>query len=569
MPPGEWLCKRCRVFEKTDCDEVVSTIKHNQKENINGYKHQATLLETTENEACESKTASPKSMESGEIETTHSQNSDEQGNADQDKNMLEMMTERGETRSTEFKEASPDDTDSEKQLDDVESDDSVKSPIDLLIRAANVLNPKQFQLPLEYTPPYLFPGTSKKPYLNPFTGQLLVNANNRNGNKKLPHELDNGLVFLPIKVCFRCGRSCRKTPLIQCDYCPLLFHADCLNPPLTGLPIARWMCPHHVEPVLEGKLLKSVSLSERVKLWEKYTGKVNSEMVKLEFLKKNQRKNPMFRLKESIELADKVKVPESVKQMYRNPPYELIHDLKIDSNESAGAKLDVQIKYDKPTEEEQNLWLDSIASMQNEYAERLIRKQIKNESIGQSQAAAQKDDEQAQLLNQLASLDDLSKLDEKWIRILAMQRLQQLLRPSNLAESASSTPGDKLTQPQSPHIPLSSLTPIDLNIKAHSPIESANHDDVVKSNNYEFTKLNDKSNRHAYAVLCPLHSSTITGRDAASVAMFGNVMSIGRDGATILNLTRYSNCKYISDQHACIFLDQVNFYALYFCSLLI
>ena len=38
--------------------------------------------------------------------------------------------------------------------------------------------------------------------------------------------------------------------LLQCDYCPLLFHWDCLNPPLTALPSGRWMCPMHVEHAL-------------------------------------------------------------------------------------------------------------------------------------------------------------------------------------------------------------------------------------------------------------------------------------------------------------------------------
>lgn len=47
-------------------------------------------------------------------------------------------------------------------------------------------------------------------------------------------------------LCVPC-RSCRLAPLIQCDYCPLLFHMDCLDPPLTALPAGKWMCPNHVE----------------------------------------------------------------------------------------------------------------------------------------------------------------------------------------------------------------------------------------------------------------------------------------------------------------------------------
>lgn len=50
-------------------------------------------------------------------------------------------------------------------------------------------------------------------------------------------------------ISFLC-RSCRVAPLIQCDYCPLLFHMDCLEPPLTAMPLGRWMCPNHIEHVV-------------------------------------------------------------------------------------------------------------------------------------------------------------------------------------------------------------------------------------------------------------------------------------------------------------------------------
>lgn len=70
----------------------------------------------------------------------------------------------------------------------------------------------------------------------------------RNNSKNKPHELDQqGLVPLPAKNCFSCRRSCKKAPLVACDYCPLFFHQDCLNPPLTALPAGMWMCPNHPE----------------------------------------------------------------------------------------------------------------------------------------------------------------------------------------------------------------------------------------------------------------------------------------------------------------------------------
>lgn len=49
--------------------------------------------------------------------------------------------------------------------------------------------------------------------------------NNRNGQNRVRHELDaQGLVPLPAATCFYCRKSCKKAPLISCDYCPLFFH---------------------------------------------------------------------------------------------------------------------------------------------------------------------------------------------------------------------------------------------------------------------------------------------------------------------------------------------------------
>lgn len=58
------------------------------------------------------------------------------------------------------------------------------------------------------------------------------------------------IIPLPAKKCNECRKSCRVAPLIACDFCPLLFHLDCLDPPLTTPPSGRWMCPNHVEHCL-------------------------------------------------------------------------------------------------------------------------------------------------------------------------------------------------------------------------------------------------------------------------------------------------------------------------------
>jgi hypothetical protein len=40
-------------------------------------------------------------------------------------------------------------------------------------------------------------------------------------------------------------------PILSCDYCPLHWHMDCLDPPMTGIPARerRWMCPNHIEHI--------------------------------------------------------------------------------------------------------------------------------------------------------------------------------------------------------------------------------------------------------------------------------------------------------------------------------
>lgn len=73
----------------------------------------------------------------------------------------------------------------------------------------------------------------------------------RNNSKTKQHELDpQGLVPLPAKICFECRKSCKQAPLVACDYCSLLFHQDCLDPPLTAIPTGMWMCPNHAEQMI-------------------------------------------------------------------------------------------------------------------------------------------------------------------------------------------------------------------------------------------------------------------------------------------------------------------------------
>lgn len=129
------------------------------------------------------------------------------------------------------------------------------------------------------------------------------------------------MVPLPARLCFECGRSCRKAPLIACDYCPLYFHQDCLDPPLTAFPIGRWMCPNHPNHFIDQNLLTSCRVTERIKLWDKYANqRIDQHAVKLDFLRKARTANPLFRTKVRLEGRPRIKVPRSVKYHYENPP---------------------------------------------------------------------------------------------------------------------------------------------------------------------------------------------------------------------------------------------------------
>ncbi|KAJ1993834.1 hypothetical protein GGI25_000977 [Coemansia spiralis] len=50
-------------------------------------------------------------------------------------------------------------------------------------------------------------------------------------------------------LCYRCGLSALHGLVVRCDYCPLNWHWDCLDPPLCSAPPPhkRWMCPNHAD----------------------------------------------------------------------------------------------------------------------------------------------------------------------------------------------------------------------------------------------------------------------------------------------------------------------------------
>ncbi|XP_031331009.1 PHD finger protein 12 [Photinus pyralis] len=185
------------------------------------------------------------------------------------------------------------------------------NPFETLLEAAHSLNPKEFELPRSMSLPSCFPGTDK-------LEKSFVSRRNSKAVRPPPVASRQQTAF-PGGKCFECRRTCRTGPLLACDYCSLYFHLDCLDPPLSTPPSGRWLCPNHVEHFLDCKLLTSVSASERIKLWDKFTGPVDQDAIKIEFFRKVHRKNPPFRVKVRLPQRGKIRVPPMVKYHYKNP----------------------------------------------------------------------------------------------------------------------------------------------------------------------------------------------------------------------------------------------------------
>ncbi|XP_072934769.1 uncharacterized protein [Epargyreus clarus] len=196
-----------------------------------------------------------------------------------------------EKEKEELKDKKEGEDDSKKQQ---EAEPKEVNPIEVAVKTAKAMNPKQFELPKEMQIPIIFPGTEKE------------------GSAKL-------VTSDPTRSCHVCAGGCKPAPLLQCDYCPLLFHQDCLDPPLTALPTGRFMCPNHVEQYIDSNLVKSVSATERVALWDKFTGPVDQHAIKMDFIRRARGNRP-FRVKVPVGARGRVAVPEMVRQHYRRPP---------------------------------------------------------------------------------------------------------------------------------------------------------------------------------------------------------------------------------------------------------
>ncbi|KAM4702390.1 PHD finger protein 12 [Discoglossus pictus] len=359
LPPGEWMCHRCTIRRKKrerkkELGQVNGLLDRYGRRNISPtidleFSERAAgsfraLAQARMLERRVSRPGTPTSSASTDTPTSEPN--------DMDEDMIDVDDEPP-TLESEYGHA------------------QLKRPFQLLIAAAMERNPTQFQLPNELTCTTALPGTSKRRRKEEMTGK---NA------KKAQHELDhNGLVPLPVKVCFSCNRSCRVAPLIQCDYCPLLFHMDCLDPPLTAMPTGRWMCPNHIEHLVLNQ--KSMTLSNRCQVFDRFQDSISQHAVKLDFLSRIHKINPPNRRLMPTTRKQTVKVPEAIKAQYRSPPQLLppagIRDGELICNGVPDESQKHLLHSEHLTSQtEQQEWLRSVVALQCSILKHLSAKQI-------------------------------------------------------------------------------------------------------------------------------------------------------------------------------------------------
>ncbi|NXK92630.1 PHF12 protein, partial [Formicarius rufipectus] len=360
LPPGEWMCHRCTVRRK----------KREQKKElgqVNG------LVDKSGK-----RTTSPTS----DADLLDRSGSSIRANAHA--RILERRASRPGTPTSNASTETPnsEQNDVDEDIIDVDDDSAIaemdcgqpqlKRPFELLIAAAMERNPTQFQLPNELTCTTALPGTSKRRRKEETTGKNV---------KKAQHELDhNGLVPLPVKVCFTCNRSCRVAPLIQCDYCPLLFHMDCLEPPLTAMPLGRWMCPNHIEHVVLNQ--KNLTLSNRCRVFDRFQDTISQHVVKVDFLNRIHKKHPPNRRVLQSVKRKGLKVPDAIKSQYRLPPPLLapaaIRDGELICNGVPEEPLQKHLLNTEhlASQTEQQEWLCSVVALQCSILKHLSAKQM-------------------------------------------------------------------------------------------------------------------------------------------------------------------------------------------------
>uniref|UniRef100_A0A673KUW7 PHD finger protein 12 n=1 Tax=Sinocyclocheilus rhinocerous TaxID=307959 RepID=A0A673KUW7_9TELE len=602
LPPGDWMCHRCSVRKKK-CEQKAEQVNGALERQLSKRSSSPAAeleLGTLRLDGLPSAASGGLRLAVAQVRLLERRTSSRPG----------TPTSNASTDTptpSEHNDVDEDLMDVEEEVQGSESESAtprLKKPFQLLIAAAMERNPTQFQLPSELACTTSLPGSSKRRRKEEAIGKNV---------KRPQHELDpSGLVPLPVKVCFTCGKSCRVAPLIQCDYCALLFHMDCLDPPLTAMPTGRWMCPNHAEHMVLNQ--NNVTLSTRCQLFDQFQDRLSQHAVKVNFLRWVHRQHHPNRRGVRHIKKKTLKVPNAIKSHYQNPPL-LVDQVGLRNGQlvTNGFMKQECSSQHLTSEGEQDEWLRHVIALQCSIMKHLSAKQMSSslrdsEQTDMSDVKTQESTEMQDLSSQNSDClqprgTQVGPQGAPVLPCAAPEHSESLngpvvcgrpSSPSRLQTPALSEPAllnhvvDVKTESSSP---LSSRmqrgTPSSTSLASDSPAHHhssavGNSSSVLNSSlssqtkvdmnelDEEFIRLlawqriqqllspkalqpSNKSQKRdvkGRAVLCPL-----TGKGAA-INMCYRTLYIGTGAEMDVCLTNYGHCNYVSGKHACIFYDE-------------
>ncbi|TRY62510.1 hypothetical protein TCAL_04021 [Tigriopus californicus] len=519
IPLGDWVCLRCHVRET----ERFEAIKAHGKSTNPGAP--ALLASDAHEEAGPSVSPAPAAAPASSGMAGKLRGRSSRGNKKQVEAVLKAEKEKAvkiyRQKYDKYLIAKP----------------ATNSIFDKLIAAAQVVNAEQFKLPDALDP------KEKLPF-----------------SWKWSEERQDDYDTYP-KNCTQCAKTSRHVPSVGCDFCSNVYHLDCLDPPLCEIPNERWMCPMHVEHILDSKLVSSTSLTERMNLWNKYARKpVDTDTVRLNFFRKVRSGKLYQKCRVKVPSDFRVKVPAFIKHQYKNPS----PGHALGSIETPIARK--KSLANKELDSEQTDFLTNLISLQSGLLE-LQGEELRQEILGPQKT---KKKSKKKIEKKLQPREDEGHLTQHANPMEIDKSTEMYSLPNGLEKGASTADEE---DNESDETASNCSIPLDredqgLSSDLHEQLNAymarqksqglENLSPVVR----DFLALqrlkeilptkvsNPEHEIQIRAALVPIHHS----RTPAYIR-YRN-FRIGFGSHNDLDLSSYGHCNYISDQHATIYFDQ-------------
>lgn len=190
-------------------------------------------------------------------------------------------------------------------------------------------------------------------------------------------------------------------------------------------------------------MVSSVSATERIKLWNLYSGPVDQDTVKAQFLRKAHMKNPPFRIKIRSLQKERMQIPEMVEYHYKNRPSllpslrqvlrcEAVHS-RGHSAETFHEDLSAIIDTDLAALRAAKITLDNlnadddVIEIESAKTEIIIDDDVLMTTFEPPVGTADAKPDINLQNQQIDVKDELKKLDPSLVQALAVQRLQQII----------------------------------------------------------------------------------------------------------------------------------------------